>query len=110
MQMRHSAIVAIVAAQLALWPAISPATANTEVRAGSASVNLELGTMTTVKVDRSFGLVLIGDHHVIDFQVQGKRSLLLKPIRLGTTNLVIIDKDGIVITNLSIVVHSAGPI
>jgi len=110
MQMRHSAAVTIVAAQLALWPAISPATAQTEVRAGSASVNLELGTRTTLKVARPFGLVLIGDPRVIDFQAQGKRSLLLKPVGLGTTNLVIVDKDGIVITNLRIVVQNAGPI
>jgi len=47
---------------------------------------------------------------VIDFQAQGKRSLLLKPVGLGTTNLVIVDKDGIVITNLRIVVQNAGPI
>lgn len=89
---------------------MSPARAQTEIKAGRASVNLELGAGTTLKIDRPFGLVLIGDPRVIDFQEQGTRSLLLKPLGLGTTNLVIIDKDGIVITNLRIVVHNAGPI
>jgi len=110
MQTRHSVIVAIFAAQLAIWPAISPARAQTEIKAGRASVNLELGARTTLKIDRPFGLVLIGDPRVIDFQAQGKLSLLLKPLGIGTTNLVIVDKYGIVITNLRIVVHNAGPI
>lgn len=108
--MRHSAVVAIISAHLAFWPSISAATAQTEVKTGSASVDLELGAGTTLKIDRPFGLVLIGNPSVIDFQAQGARSLLLKPVGIGSTNLVIIDKDGIVITNLRIVVHNAGPI
>jgi Flp pilus assembly secretin CpaC len=110
MQTRRSVMVAIVAAPLAIWSAISRARAQTEIKAGRASVNLELGARTTLKIDRPFGLVLIGDPRVIDFQAQGTRSLLLKPLGLGTTNLVIVDEDGVVITNLRIVVHNAGPI
>lgn len=81
-----------------------------EIKAGRASADLELGARATLKIDRPFGLVLIGDPRVIDFQAQGQRSLILKPLGLGTTNLVIVDKDGIVVTNLKIVVHNAGPI
>jgi len=110
MQTRRSVIVDIVAAPLAIWSAISPGRAQTEIKAGRASVNLELGARTTLKIDRPFGLVMIGDPGVIDFQAQGARSLLLKPLGLGTTNLVIVDEDGVVITNLRIVVHNAGPI
>jgi Flp pilus assembly secretin CpaC len=110
-QKSHSVIVAIVAAQLAMWPAPCPAwAAQTEIKAGRASVNLELGTGTTLKIERPFGFALIGDSRVIDFQLQGERSLLLRPLGLGTTNLVIVDKEGIVITNLTIVVRDAGPI
>lgn len=110
MQTRHSVSVAILAAQLAIGSAISPARAQAEIKAGRASVNLELGTRTTIEIDRPFDLVLIGDPRVIDFQAQGKRALLLKPLGLGTTNLVVVDEDGIVITNLRIVVHNAAPI
>ena len=98
-------IVTAVATQIAMWPAPCPALA-----AGRASVNLELGTATTIKIQRPFGFALIGDPHVIDFQPQGERSLLLRPQGLGTTNLVIVDKERIVITNLTIVVRKAGPI
>jgi len=88
---------------------MSPARAQTDIRAGRASVNLELGVRTTLEIDRPFGFVLIGDPRVIDFQAQGARSLLLKPQGLGTTNLVIVGEDGVVISNLRIVVHNAGP-
>jgi Flp pilus assembly secretin CpaC len=103
---RHAALVsaALVAAQLI------PARAQTEIKDGGTSINLELGVQTTLRIDRPFGLVLIGDPRVIDFQAQGKRSLLLKPLGLGTTNLVIVDEDGMVIANLRIVVHKPGPI
>lgn len=110
MQTHHSAIVVIVATQLAIWPTICPARTQTEIKAGRATVNLELGANITVKIDKPFGLALIGDPGVIDFQAQGDCSLLLKSLGLGTTNLVIVDKDGIVITNLRIVVRNAGPI
>jgi len=109
-QTHHSVIVAIVAAQLAIWPAMCPARTRTEIKAGRATVNLELGASTTLKIDKPFDFALIGDPRVIDFQAQGERSLLLKPLGLGTTNLVIVAKDGIVITNLRIVVRNAGPI
>jgi Flp pilus assembly secretin CpaC len=110
MQRRHSVTVAIVAAQLAIWPAIRPCRAQTEMKAGRTDVNLALGVMTRLQIDRPFGFVLIGNPHVIDFQTQDERSLLLMPLGLGTTNLVVIDKKGMVITNLTIVVRSAGPI
>jgi Flp pilus assembly secretin CpaC len=109
MQTRHSVFIAIVAAQLGIWPTTCPA-GDTEIKAGRASINLELGFKATLNVERPFSFALIGDPRVIDFQAQGERSLLLKPLGLGTTNLVIVDKEGIVITNLTIVVRNAGPI
>jgi Flp pilus assembly secretin CpaC len=109
MQTRHSLVTAIVAAQLGIWPTTCPA-GDTEIKAGRARVNLELGFRATLNIERPFSFALIGDPRVIDFQVQGERSLLLKPLGLGTTNLVIVDKQGIVITNLTIVIRNTGPI
>jgi Flp pilus assembly secretin CpaC len=54
--------------------------------------------------------VLIGDPAVIDFQVQDGRSVLLKPLAAGATNLVFVDEQGMVITNLTVVVRNAQPI
>jgi Flp pilus assembly secretin CpaC len=110
-QKRYPVIIAIVAAQFGIWPASCPAWATqAEIKAGRASVDLEVGASTPVEIARPFSLVLIGDPRVIDFQSLGERSLLLKPLGAGGTNLVIVDKKGIVITNLTIVVQDAGAI
>jgi len=111
MQNRHSVIVIVLAAQLVMWPTPCPAwSPQTEIKSGSGSVDLELGASTTLKIERPFGLVLIGDPHVIDFQSLGERSLLLKSVGVGSTNLVIVDTKGVVIANLTIVVQNAGAI
>ena len=110
MQIRRSLTVAVVAIQFAIWPVACPAWSQTEITAGRASINLELGVGATLNIERPYGSVLIGDPRVIDFQAEGERALLLRPLGVGTTNLVVVDKKGIVISNLTIVVRSAGPI
>jgi Flp pilus assembly secretin CpaC len=99
----RSVSAAIVAAGLAVWPA----RAGTDVEAARPTVTLELGAGSTVMLERPFKTVLIGNPDVIEVQTQSERSVLLKPLNPGTTNLVFIDEQGIVITNLAIVVHSA---
>jgi Flp pilus assembly secretin CpaC len=110
MQKRFSLSAAVVAAVLAMCPAIGPARAQTEINSARSSINLDLGSGTTVRLERPFNTALIGDSAVIDFQAQDDRSVLLKPLRLGTTNLVFVDTQGVVITNLTIVVRQAPPI
>jgi|SRR6185312_612301 Flp pilus assembly secretin CpaC len=106
MQKRFSVIAAIVAAGLAIWPVW----AQTEIKAARASINLELGAGATVTLERPFSTALIGDPAVIDFQVRDERSVLLRPLGLGATNLVFVDEQGMVIANLTIVVRNAPPI
>jgi len=103
-------IAAVLAAQLALGFATGPLSAQTEIKAARADVDLELGGGTTVTVARPFGSVLIGDPAVIDFQEQDERSVLLKPLGPGATHLVFVDKEGNVITNLTVVVRKDRPI
>jgi Flp pilus assembly secretin CpaC len=81
----------------------------TATRAGetASSVTLELGVASTVMLERPFETVLIGNPNVIDVQTQDERSVLLKPLGPGATNLVFIDKQGLVITNLAILVRDA---
>jgi Flp pilus assembly secretin CpaC len=111
MQKRYLVIVIILVAELGIGPTPCPAWAvQKEIKNGSASVDLELGTSTTIEIARPFASVLIGDPRVVDFQPQGERSLLLRPLGVGRANLVIVDKSGIVITNLTIVVKEAGAI
>jgi Flp pilus assembly secretin CpaC len=106
MQTRFSVIAALVAAQLATCPLW----AQTNIKAARASVDLHLGAGASVSVERPFSTVLIGDPNVIDFQAQDERSVLLRPLAAGVTNLVFVDAQGMVITNLTIVVRKAPPI
>ena len=101
-----SVSVAVVAAVLAA----APAWALTEVKAARPSVNLELGAGSTYAIERPFKTLLVGDPHVVDVKTQDERTVLLKPLGLGTTNLIFIDENGIVIANLAIRVRDARPI
>ena len=94
---------AIVAAGLA----ISPARAGTNVEAVRPGITLELGGGSTIMLERPFESVLIGNPDVVEVQTRNERSVLLKPLNPGTTNLIFIDDQGIVITNLTILVRSA---
>jgi Flp pilus assembly secretin CpaC len=101
-----SVSVAIVAAVLAT----APAWAQTEVKAARPSVNLELGGGSSYAIDRPFKTVLIGDPQIVDVRTQDERTVLLKPLGPGATNLIFIDETGVVIVNLAIRVRDAGPI
>jgi predicted phosphatase len=50
------------------------------------------------------------DPDVVDVQTQRERSVMLKPLNLGATNLVFIDDRDIAIANVTIVVCNAGAI
>jgi Flp pilus assembly secretin CpaC len=101
---RFSVSVAIVAAGLAIWPA------RAEKQEAHPSVTLELGAGSIVTLERPFKTVLIGNPEVVDVETRGDRSVLLVPLNSGTTNLVFIDEQGIVITNLTVLVRNARPI
>jgi Flp pilus assembly secretin CpaC len=73
----------------------------------SPSVTLELGVGSAAMLERPFKTVLIGNPGIVDIQTQDERSVLLRPLSPGTTNLVFIDEQGIVIRNLAILVRDA---
>jgi Flp pilus assembly secretin CpaC len=75
--------------------------------AARPSVTLELGAGSTVMLERPLKTVLIGNPNVVDVQTRSEQSVLLNPLSPGATNLVFIDEQGIVITNLAIFVRSA---
>ena len=100
---RFSARIVVVAAGLAIWPA----RAETGIETARPSVTLELGAGSTVMLDRPFKTVLIGNPEVVDVHTQSDRSVLLEPRNSGTTNIVFIDEQGMVISNLTVLVRSA---
>ena len=75
--------------------------------AADQTITLELGAGSAVVLERPFKTVLIGDPNVVDVQTESGRSVILKPLNLGATNLVFIDERGIAITNVRILVCSA---
>jgi len=100
---RFSVSVAILAAGLALWPA----RAERNIAAARPSVTLELGAGSTVTIERPFKTVLIGNPEIVDVKTRSDRSVLLEPLNSGATNLVFIDEQGMVITNLTVLVRNA---
>jgi Flp pilus assembly secretin CpaC len=84
-----------------------PARAGMDIEGARPSVTLELGAGSTVMLERPFKTVLIGNPDVVDVQTQSETSVLLKPLSAGATNLVFIDQQGFVITNLAILVRNA---
>ena len=94
---------AIVAAGLA----ISPAQAGRDIEAPRPNVTLEIGAGSTFMLERPFRTVLIANPDIVDVQTRTDRSVRLEPLNSGTTNLIFVDEQGMVITNLTIVVRSA---
>ena len=87
--------------------AAEPVRAGMNLRTVPSSVTLELGVGSTVMLERPFNTVLLDNPDVIEVQTQNERAVLLKPLSAGSTNLVFIDEQGIVITNLAILVRDA---
>jgi Flp pilus assembly secretin CpaC len=100
---RFSARIVIVAAGLAIWPA----RAERSIETARPSVTLELGAGSTVMLERPFKTALIGNPDVVDVHTQSDRSVLLQPRKPGTTNIIFIDEQGMVIRNLTVLVRSA---
>jgi Flp pilus assembly secretin CpaC len=81
--------------------------AGMDLKTAPSSVTLELGAGSTVELERPYNTVLLENPDVVEVQTQNERSVLLKPLSPGSTNLVFIDEQGIVIINLAILVRNA---
>ena len=75
-----------------------------------SAVTLQVGGDSRFTLERPFETVLIGNPNMVDVQTQDERSVLLKPLSPGATNLVFIDTQGIVIINLTVFVRESGAI
>jgi Flp pilus assembly secretin CpaC len=97
------------AAAFALALALSLA-ANSATWASDRTIALSLGAGSTLELERPFKTVLIGDPNVVNVEARNDRSVVLEPLNPGATNLVFIDDASIAITNIRILVYSAGAI
>jgi Flp pilus assembly secretin CpaC len=93
------------AALVALLLATSPAPAGIET--ARPSLTLEVGAGSTFMLERPFRTVLVGDPDIVEVQTPSDRSVRIEPLNAGSTNLVFVDGQGKVITNLTVLVRSA---
>ena len=71
-------------------------------RAADQTIALRLGFGSALVLDRAFETVLIGDANVVDVHTRDDRSVMLEPLAPGTTNLVFLDDQNIVIANIEL--------
>ena len=78
--------------------------------AADQTITLKLGAGSPLALERPFKTVLIGDPDIVDVHTRNDRSVILEPLNPGATNLVFVDERSIAITNVRILVCSAGAI
>jgi Flp pilus assembly secretin CpaC len=75
--------------------------------AADQTIILRLGAGSTLRLERPFKTVMIGDPNVVDVLTQNDRSVILQPLNLGATNIIFLDETSIAITNVGILVYKA---
>ena len=73
----------------------------------SHPVTIGVGGGSTLTLTRPFDTILIGDPDVVEVQPQNDRTVLLKALGIGATNIVFLDEQSIVIDNIRVIVSDA---
>jgi Flp pilus assembly secretin CpaC len=68
------------------------------------TITITLGSGRIFRVSEPFKTVLIGNPDVVDVQTQDDRSVILKAVRLGASNVIFINGQSIAIGNIRVVV------
>jgi Flp pilus assembly secretin CpaC len=71
------------------------------------TIILQLGAETPLLLEKPFETVLIGDPRIVDVVTRGDRSIILRPLALGSTNIIFLDDRSIVTANVGILVCKA---
>lgn len=67
-------------------------------------VVLKLGVSSMLLLDRPYETILTGDPDVVDVARQSDRSVILRPLNAGTTNVIFLDDKSMAIANIGILV------
>jgi Flp pilus assembly secretin CpaC len=78
--------------------------------AGDQTITLNLGSGSTLLLERPFKTVLIGDPNVVDVRTLNSRLVVLTPRDTGATNLIFVDEKSIAIANVRVLVREPGTI
>jgi Flp pilus assembly secretin CpaC len=76
-------------------------------RASSDSITLGVGSGSTLTLERPFDTILIGNPNVVDVERENDRSVILKGINIGASNIVFLDEKSVVIANVRVIVGDA---
>ena len=90
----------------ALWAALLSAPVSTTC-AAAQTIDLRVGSGSSLVLDRVFETVMIGDSNVVDVHTRDNRSVILEPLAPGATNLIFLDDQNIVIANVAIQVRQS---
>ena len=85
-------------------------TTHSVTQAADRTITLKLGAGSALEIERPFKTIMIGDPDIVDVHARSDRSVILDPLNPGATNLVFVDERNIAITNVRILVCSAGAI
>ena len=85
-------------------------TANSASQAADQTIALTLGAESALALARPYKTVLIGDPDIVDVHTRNDRSVMLEPLHPGATNLIFVDESSIAITNVRVLVCSAGAV
>ena len=75
--------------------------------ASDNTIMLALGSGSIFRLERPFETVLIGDPSVVDVRAQDDRSVLLQPLARGSSDIVFVDAQSVVIANIRVIVRDA---
>jgi Flp pilus assembly secretin CpaC len=94
-------IACLALALAALTAAGAPAAAQEDV------INVALDRALVVRIDRPADTVIVGNPMIADATVRDNRTLILTGRSFGTTNLIVLDKEGEPIANRLVTVSAA---
>jgi Flp pilus assembly secretin CpaC len=75
-------------------------------RAVDQTVILKLGNNSILVLNSAFETVIVGDPQIVDIHSQGNRSVILKPLHIGASNIIFVDSRNMVIANVRVFVCS----
>jgi Flp pilus assembly secretin CpaC len=76
-------------------------------RASDKAITLAVGGGSELMLPRPYDTVLIGNPNVVDVQRETDRSVFLKGLNPGASNVIFLDERDIAIINIKVVVGDA---
>ncbi len=76
-------------------------------KASDDPIIVGVGSGSELTLARSFDTILVGNPNVVEVQRQNDRTVLLKGLNPGASNIVFLDEQSIAIANIRVIVSDA---